>query len=298
MLSLNLPSPPGTTKNMTRTRTRTNTRATTRIMRDNLLFRHKLVVSLVLLFLSTGLPSAVLGWSSNGPNTKTTTTTTTTTTTSTRRQWMKQILLVASGGAAAVTASPSVSNAACLPGDLSSDCIGVYKVPIDDAILPYVGTPDALKKFAPDLKYVPPIASPNSYDQAWEILQTQRIAADDIKQVVSAGRLEEAGIKVLNLVPKVTSSGRVVLNTIESEIVGKGSNGVIVELQINKLQDQFNTVLALWGECDVMIGQGLRGEMGVSAAAQLQILSSLQDATAALDDFLTCSSSTRKPKNG
>jgi hypothetical protein len=198
------------------------------------------------------------------------------------------------GSGMAITSSNA--NAACLPGDLSTDCIGVYKVPIDDASLKYFGTPEALKRFAPDLRYVPPIVSPDSYAQAWDILQTQRLAADDIQQVVSAGRLEEAGIKVLNLVPKVTSSGRVVMNTIENELTKQqqqdgGSGGVIREMRINRLQEQFSMVVALWGELDVTIGQGLRGDMGVSAVAQLQILSSLRDAIAALDDFLATASS-------
>ena len=40
----------------------------------------------------------------------------------------------------------------------------------------------------------------------------------------------------------------------------------------NRLESQWEMVLALWGESDVMIGQGLRGELGVSAVAQIQIL--------------------------
>jgi hypothetical protein len=46
------------------------------------------------------------------------------------------------------------SNAACLPGDIRTDCIGVYKMPLDDAALNYVETPEQLKKFAPDLNWV------------------------------------------------------------------------------------------------------------------------------------------------
>jgi hypothetical protein len=41
--------------------------------------------------------------------------------------------------------NPATSNAACLPGDLSPNCIGVYKVPIDDNIRSMVGTKEALK---------------------------------------------------------------------------------------------------------------------------------------------------------
>jgi hypothetical protein len=207
---------------------------------------------------------------------------------STRRQVFRN---AAAGLAAAVTASPlllspKTSFAACLSGDLRPECIGVYKVPMDDAVLPYVGSKEALKRFAPDLEYVPPIAPPNSLSTALEILETQQLAAKDIKDVVSAGRLEEAGIKVLNLIPKVTSSGRYILSTVQART---SSSSTVDELKISMLENQLNTMLGLFGECDVVIGQGLRGQMGVSAVAQLTILSSLRDASAALDDFLVTS---------
>ena len=187
------------------------------------------------------------------------------------------------------TSQPAKS--ACLPGDERPDCIGVYKVPIDPAILPYVETPEALGKFAPDINYVPPIQPPKSFQQAVEVLQTQRLAADDIVSVISAGRLEEAGIKVLNLLPKVTSAGKLVVDTLQGEInskppSGSSSDTIITELRLSKLEQEFQLVVALWNEADLVIGQGLRGELGVSAVAQLQILSSLRDAIAATDDFL------------
>lgn len=204
----------------------------------------------------------------------------------TRREWIASAM-----GLLTVTTLRSSSHAACLAGDLNTDCIGVYKIPIDDRVLPYVSTPQALEKFAPDIRYVPPIASPNSVAQAWEILETQRLAAEDIQQVVQAGKLEEAGIKVLNLVPKMTSSGRVVLEDSLERIAIAQPSSVVGEMTMNRLQTQWDMVVGLWGEADVMIGQGLRGEMGVSAAAQIQILRQLKDATAALDDFIASAAS-------
>jgi hypothetical protein len=212
---------------------------------------------------------------------------TTTKTTTTRRQWFQQTIFF---GAAAIT-TPTASNAACLPGDLSKECIGVYKVPIDDAILPYVGTPEALSKFAPDINYVPPVSTPKAPKEAWEVFQAQRSAADDIQTVVASGRLEEAGIKVLNLVPKVTASGRVIVTSMDLP------KSVVNDIRMERLQEQLDLALGLWGECDVMIGQGLRGDMGVSAVAQLQILTSLKEATAALDDFLASAVSAEKQAN-
>lgn len=207
---------------------------------------------------------------------------------SSRRQILRNSI---AGLAAAVTSAslplwlsaPEPASAACLQGDLRPECIGVYKVPMDDAVMPYVGSKEALKRFAPDLEYVPPIAAPKSVSTALEILETQQLAAKDIKDVVSAGRLEEAGIKILNLIPKVTSSGRYILSTLQART---SSSSAINELKISMLENQLNMMVALFGECDVVIGQGLRGEMGVSAVAQLTILSSLRDASSALDDFL------------
>eukprot|EP00980_Cylindrotheca_fusiformis_P020572 scaffold7641_cov115-Cylindrotheca_fusiformis.AAC.18 len=198
----------------------------------------------------------------------------------TRRQWMQSVGLV--GGLCLSNAA--TTKAACLPGDLSKECIGVYKVPMDANVLPYVGTPEDLKKFAPDLKYVPPIQAPDNFSAALDDLKSQRIAADDIQQVVSAGRLEEAGIKVLNLMPKVTSAGRLVVDVIEGKLDPNTSK--VDEMKLTRIRDQLDMVIGLWGECDVTIGQGLRGQMGVSAVAQLQVLSSLREATGALDDFL------------
>ncbi len=203
----------------------------------------------------------------------------------TRRKWISSSIFAL---ATSVTAAGN-SHAACLPGDLSRECIGVYKVPIDDRILPYVATPEALKRFAPDLNYVPPIAVPNSVALAWEILETQRLAVDDIQQVVKAGRLEEAGIKVLNLVPKVTQSGRVILEDSLLKIVNSlssTSTSAVAEMTMNRLESQWEMVLGLWGEADVMIGQGLKGDLGVSAVAQIYILKQIADATAAMDDFM------------
>lgn len=202
-----------------------------------------------------------------------------------RRRWTHDCLLGSGfiallGGVFADSAS-----AACLPGDLSKECIGVYKVPIDDNILPYIGTPEKLKQYAPDLKYIPPIKAPSSAKMALELLETQQLAAEDIKQVVMSGKLEEAGIKVLNLLPVIQSSGKYLVDSIESGLL-KPNSSTIDDLKISKLRDNLDMAIGMWGECDIVIGQGLRGQLGVTTVAQLQILGSLKDAMIAYDDFL------------
>ena len=72
-----------------------------------------------------------------------------------RRSFILRPLLSTSILASMLTINnPTASYAACLPGDIRSECIGVYKMPLDDAVLKYVETPEQLKKFAPDLNWV------------------------------------------------------------------------------------------------------------------------------------------------
>lgn len=175
---------------------------------------------------------------------------------------------------------------------------------MDDRILPYVETPEALKRFAPDMKWVAPIPPPTSAAKAWDLIESQRLAADDIVQVVQQGKLEEAGMKILNLNPILTTSGTVILNEALSQLAKQSRNanadgssssgGVIAELAASRLEAQFAMATGLWGETDIMVGQGLRGDLGVSAVAQLQILKQLQESIAALDDFLVAAAKATK----
>lgn len=177
------------------------------------------------------------------------------------------------------------ANAACMPGDLSAECIGVYKIPIRDATeSPTLNTPEALKRNAPDLNYVKPMEAPTSVIKAKEELLAQRAAADDIKTVVLAGRLEEAGIKVLNLIPKVTMASYAIQEQVQTKypVSSSGAN----QMRVVQFQQSLQECIALWSSIDIEIGQGLRGQMGASAVAQLAILKSITEATAAFDDFL------------
>lgn len=154
---------------------------------------------------------------------------------------------------------------------------------MDDKISGMVGTKEALERNAPGLNYVPPIEVPKSIKDAMQVLEAQRRAADDIKTVISGGRLEEAGIKVLNLLPKVTAAGRVIIQNVEqTSTLSAGAK----EVQLLKLQSKFDETLGCFGQVDVSIGQGLRGQMGVVTVAQLGILSDLKEAIGAFDEFL------------
>ena len=161
-------------------------------------------------------------------------------------------------------------SAACMTGDLSPDCIGVYK--------------------SPGLSPTAPGAS--SFREAWSVLQAQRLAADDIATVVGAGRLEEAGIKVLRLISTWTRAGQVVATQAKEQIRASkttsdnGSQAAVQQLMEQRIDDLFIAADVAWKSTDVGIGQGLRGELGAPAVAQIRILADIREATAAVDDFL------------
>lgn len=178
------------------------------------------------------------------------------------------------------------AGAACLPGDLSKECIGVYKIPLEDAQNSRtLNTPEAVKKNAPDLNYVKPMAMPSNVGQAKEILETQRAAADDIKNVVLAGKLEEAGIKVLNLIPKVTAASKTIQEQVEKMYPLDGS--VVNQMRVTKFNEQRQELITVWSQVDIEIGQALRGQMGQTTVAQIELLKSIRGATAILDDYLS-----------
>ena len=189
----------------------------------------------------------------------------------------------------------NVAHAACLYGDLSPECIGVYKVPLDNnepAIREMLGNSDAPPNTMVHNVHVPAIAIPKSVREARTILEAQRLVADEISTVVLAGRLEQAGIQVLQLLPPLTVSGRVVLDhamaarMTTTTNTNTDSDTVVAELRRERSEQLFSTVVVAWNTVDITIGQGLRGALGVSAVAQLLILDALREATGALDDFL------------
>lgn len=207
--------------------------------------------------------------------------------------------------------APEAARAACLSGDIRAECIGVYKLPIDAAESPYVKTPEMLKAYAPDLQWVPPVEFPKSYGDALAQMKEQRAQLDATKDLVAKGEIEKAGLAFLDMNPKVRAAGIVILTT-----YGKASmderNAAMKDIQVNvsdmagtmdgnpsttpratalemkffRIQYALDELTGFMGETDVMIGQGLRGDLGVSAPAQIQILSNIGDCQREFDNLL------------
>lgn len=162
----------------------------------------------------------------------------------------------------------SNSEAACLTGDSSEQCIGVYKVPIDDGIIPYIETPEKLKTYAPDLKWIPPVPYPKNFAAAMKEIKGIGKDIIGVQNEVSSGSLTSAGVELLKVIPRFTVCGRVILQNLEQR--------EDIQNFYPLIEDRYNNLYVEMHSCDVTIGQGLRGELGVSAVAQINILSELK----------------------
>lgn len=199
----------------------------------------------------------------------------------------------------------STANAACLPGDLSKDCIGVYKLPYLDATQSsWLYDRETLQQFAPDIRYIEVEKQPKTIQQAKEQLLGERKKVRMIKEIVLEGNLEQAGTIILNLIPKVTSACLKIQDDLFDDASNNGDGrrsvaaaggtaataaavaSTMNELKKKKFESAFQIVVAEWSSIDIAIGQAIRGQRGVTAVAQIEILSYLKDATAALDDLI------------
>jgi len=184
------------------------------------------------------------------------------------------------------------ADAACLPGDIREDCIGVYKMPLVDASLPYVETPEKLKVYAPDIKWVPPIEYPTNFQTAVNQLKEQRQILDLVQEKVAIGDIRQGGLMLLDVIPSVTSAGRYIVRTFSSSAINErnkssdSDESKILEMKVYRIEYALNDLIGYLGETDVLIGMALRGELGVSAPAQIQILGQLGDARKGFDDLL------------
>jgi len=202
-------------------------------------------------------------------------------------------LTVASVPNSPIQMNNNVANAACLSGDTSTDCIGFYKVPMDDAVLPYIATPEKLEKFAPGIRWVPPVPIPKNYRDAVNEIRILQKEVENLRNIVLKGNLEEAGVNILGIVPKITVAGRVVIAalysagfTIETKSEDGNQRKSDVSMRAYRVENAFQNVQCKLGECDIMIGQGMRGEMGSLTAAQIGILETIDEANADLAELI------------
>jgi hypothetical protein len=151
---------------------------------------------------------------------------------------------------------------------------------MDPEISPFIDTPEHLEKYAPELKYVPPIAAPDSSKMALEDLRTIQIQIlAEIRSKVFLGDLLSAGTSVLYILPRVRVDGECILKYWSTD--NKQSDIDMFQMSLDRLLVNLN-------QLDIMLGQALRGQLGALTPAQIQILSLLQDVDEAYKDMLLC----------
>lgn len=202
--------------------------------------------------------------------------------------------------------------AACLAGDIRAECIGIYKLPIDAAESGFVDTEEKLKAFAPDLKWVPPVEYPPTYTDAVKQLKDQRQQLNVAQDLIAKGQIENTGLALLDIVPKVSAAGLMIVglynkqaneernlamkrvnpvdqinisnnisddedpsNTPNYENPSSTPTVIALETKAYRIEDALNNLVCSLGETDIMIGQGIRGELGALTPAQLEILSNI-----------------------
>jgi len=179
-----------------------------------------------------------------------------------------------------------IAQAACLPGDLSKSCIGVYKLPYADAIeSEWLNDKETLQSFAPDIKFIDvqkQIKRPDTVAEAKKQLKSERVKIKFIREFVLDGELEEAGLLILNLIPTVTSAALKIQEYVED----RTSEEYQAQKELRKFKRSLEILLAEWSSIDIELGMAIRGQRGVTAVAQIEVLEYLKEATAALDDFM------------
>ena len=117
-----------------------------------------------------------------------------------------------------------------------------------------------------------------------DILNAQRIAVDNIYDVVNDGILDEAGFKVMQLNAQTQTAGKIVLDTLQERMSRKDGLALLWYLSCQK---KFVNLLDKCEECDMALQSAMKGKYGVTAAAQVKILGAVEETKSAFDDFLS-----------
>ena len=104
------------------------------------------------------------------------------------------------------------------------------------------------------------------------MLQDQCLAMDEIERLISSGDMENAGVAVLRVLPRLTLAGRYIVAAMQSTVP--------------QIQQRSDEVSALALAVDNHIGKALRGNLGSTTIAQLTLLSDIKVVKVSLSNFI------------
>mmetsp|Transcript_16728 Transcript_16728/g.26058 ORF Transcript_16728/g.26058 Transcript_16728/m.26058 type:complete len:236 (-) Transcript_16728:414-1121(-) len=148
-----------------------------------------------------------------------------------------------------------------------------------------VATVSSLPNPANAIEFVP--ASPffsGTYQDAVEIMYAQRIAVDNIANVIQDGNMEEAGFKVMQLNAQTRAAGKIILDSYQQQLSRKDDN--LMLLRFLSCQKKFAVLLDSCDECGEALQKTLKGKLGATAAAQIKSSKIVDETKSAYDDFL------------
>lgn len=134
------------------------------------------------------------------------------------------------------------------------------------------------------IDFVP--ASPSfsgTYQDGIEIMYAQRLAVDDIANVIADGNMDEAGFKVMQLSAQTRMAGKIILDTFQENIPAGDS---ILLLRFLSCQRKLAMLLDLCDDCDISLQSPRRGKAGATTSEEIKSLSTVEETKSAYDDFL------------
>lgn len=138
------------------------------------------------------------------------------------------------------------------------------------------------------IEFVP--ASPyfsGTYNDAMDIMYAQRLAVDNIINVINAGNLEEAGFKIMQLNAQTRTAGKIILVTLQENMT-KDSDSILL-LRYLTCQKKFGILVDLCDECgdalSIAIKKG-KSDTTATTASVIKTLNVVEDTKSAYDDFL------------
>ena len=167
------------------------------------------------------------------------------------------------------TAAPSLllidkASASCLTGDESPECIGVYKEGIPESNSNTIEQSYAFRPNQPTIT----LPNPTSLTEAIGMLKDQLLAMEDVEKQISIASFEQAGTTMLRVLPRLIIAERYIA-TVLPKVIDRADEITVLGLVVDK-----------------NIGKAMRGNLGGTAIAQLELLSNVKVLKTSLDGLI------------
>lgn len=116
------------------------------------------------------------------------------------------------------------------------------------------------------------------YKVAKEELTALHSNLNGVNGMILKGDFTGAGIELLAMAPRVTLTGRTIIQTLQSNNE--------FSMKAMRVENAHIELMAALGSCDIVIGQALNGRLGSTTMAQIQILEDIRDADQGFKELL------------